>query len=144
MLHSGVSQPCNSRNILHRLPEKPFSEQFLSVFQWNFVRCKVSIHVYQRFFMEPLMPIKNLYFQKAVAFNGNFTIPWGHRRGFMNGIPTGIPAGRSHDNDNMMNVVCLDYIHTIKNFFIGRKAITYSKEAPTKESMQFPTQILLL
>lgn len=53
----------------------------------------------------------------------------------MNGIPT----GRSHDNDNMMNVVCLDYFHSIKDLFIGRKAITYSKEAPTEQSMRFLT-----
>ncbi len=71
------------------------------------------------------------------AFNGNFTIPWGHGRGFINGKPIGIPAGRSHDNDTMMYVVCLDYIHTINNFLLAAKQLLIQKKQPLKRVCNF-------
>lgn len=84
--------------------------------------------------------IKDVKYPKC-ASNGQFTMPWGHRRGFFSQEKAvkrhTTDAGWSHDNDYnvcyaWMYIWLTFILHGYTSFFNGDKVITCSKEVPTQ------------
>lgn len=72
------------------------------------------------------------------AYDEHFTVPTGQGRGFVNGIDS-TDAGRSHDvHECSMSGLHSSYVE--RSFFSKHKVITYPKEVPTLDSMQFCKQ----